>query len=145
MASEMRFWGNVGKAWAFAPNYPNVNSEALGVSVTGQNGQCYWVTWGYHVAPTILVRSAPGEVESMVIDPSMFGGPVTPEKWVGAMNQPGATLILTGLGQAPFEGEPGIVGTGYGPGPDPADGLDAEADLTMLVYSLKEWSNRSKE
>lgn len=39
------------------------------------------VQWGWHVAPTINVRTEDGQVQRMVFDPSLFDRPVTVEEW----------------------------------------------------------------
>jgi len=51
------------------------------------------VSWGWHVAPTLCVRSGCffGRQE-MVIDPSLFTGPVPKATWKGAQGDPGASL-----------------------------------------------------
>jgi Glutaminase len=62
---------------------------------TKNNPSCH-VTWGWHVAPTLLVRTPwffLGQVR--VIDPSLFTGPVTQATWKGVQGDPGATLTPT--------------------------------------------------
>ena len=51
------------------------------------------VHWGWHVAPTLCVRSGClfGRQE-MVIDPSLFTQPVSKAMWKGAQGDPGALL-----------------------------------------------------
>lgn len=39
-------------------------------------------SWDYHVAPLVYVKGKNGEVQKMVIDPALFDGPVTVEKWI---------------------------------------------------------------
>jgi len=41
-----------------------------------------FVTWCYHVAPILSVRTSSGAVRPMVIDPSLFTEPVTIAEWV---------------------------------------------------------------
>ena len=62
---------------------------------TKNNPNCY-VEWGWHVAPTLCVRS-PGFLQSqtMVIDPSLFTTPVSDATWKGVQGDPGATLTDT--------------------------------------------------
>ncbi len=50
------------------------------------------VTWRYHVAPMVLVQVG-GKPQQMVLDPSLFGGPVTVTAWQNAQN-----ANLAGLG-----------------------------------------------
>ncbi len=59
---------------------------------TKNNPACY-VNWGWHVAPTLCVRG-PGffQMQSMVIDPSLFTSPVTKATWKSVQGDPGATL-----------------------------------------------------
>jgi hypothetical protein len=53
------------------------------------------ISWGWHVAPTLLVTT-PNGPQRMVVDPSLFpGGPVTPEEWKKAQSDPNATLTYT--------------------------------------------------
>jgi hypothetical protein len=70
------------------------------------------VTWWYHVAPILRVRSAPSAVTEMVIDPSLAAGPITISAWTGKMGG-GAfkrltipkleTHLLTHSGYAPSQ------------------------------------------
>lgn len=53
------------------------------------------VSWWYHVAPTLCVRRGFFKTERMVIDPSMFPGPVTVAQWAGAQTDPNPTLVHT--------------------------------------------------
>ncbi|HEY5911580.1 MAG TPA: protein-glutamine glutaminase family protein [Verrucomicrobiae bacterium] len=62
---------------------------------TANNPQCY-VNWGWHVAPTLCVRGRWFfNIETMVIDPSLFNTPVSPATWKGLQGDPGATLSYT--------------------------------------------------
>ena len=49
------------------------------------------VSWGWHVAPTLLINSG-GSSQVDVIDPSMFSTPVPQVTWAGAQNDPHASL-----------------------------------------------------
>lgn len=49
------------------------------------------VEWGWHVAPTLQVSTASG-VQTWVIDPSLFPGPVERATWKGVQGDPGAVL-----------------------------------------------------
>ncbi len=59
---------------------------------TKNNPNC-GVYWGWHVAPTLCVRG-PGffQLQSMVIDPSLFTTPVSKATWKGVQGDPSATL-----------------------------------------------------
>ncbi|MGE5344007.1 MAG: protein-glutamine glutaminase family protein [Candidatus Omnitrophota bacterium] len=50
------------------------------------------VYWGWHVAPTLLVKPNDGPAVKMVIDPSLFNRPVTLEEWKTVQGDPGADL-----------------------------------------------------
>jgi hypothetical protein len=52
------------------------------------------VFWGWHVAPTLQVTTFNG-VETWVIDPSLFQGPVSQATWKGIQGDPSATLTPT--------------------------------------------------
>jgi hypothetical protein len=61
-------------------------------TATKNNPNCH-VKWGWHVAPTVCVRSGClfGRAE-MVIDPSLFTTPVTKSTWKGAQGDVNAAL-----------------------------------------------------
>jgi hypothetical protein len=64
---------------------------------TPNNPACF-VSWGWHVAPTLCVRRRRWLWWAgirMVIDPSMFATPVTVADWKEAQGDPGATLNHT--------------------------------------------------
>jgi len=61
---------------------------------TKNNPSCQ-VFWGWHVAPTLCVRRRSFRVEEMVIDPSLFSGPVSLSTWKGVQGDPNATLTAT--------------------------------------------------
>ncbi len=62
------------------------------VAATRNNPNCH-VYWGWHVAPTLCVRSKkPWRRQRMVIDPSLFTSPVTEAGWKGVQGDPNATL-----------------------------------------------------
>lgn len=62
-------------------------------AATRNNPNCF-VNWGWHVAPTLRVRTRRFMccAETMVIDPSLFGGPVPEATWKGVQGDPNATL-----------------------------------------------------
>ncbi|CUX05390.1 hypothetical protein AGR1B_pAt30063 [Agrobacterium fabacearum S56] len=72
-----------GKVW----NYGTL------VAKTKNNPVCQ-VEWGYHVASTISVKEA-GTTSSYVIDPSMFGGPVTVAQWKAAQGDGNSRTVET--------------------------------------------------
>ncbi len=49
-------------------------------------GQAKGMNWGYHVAPLVYVEGANGEVQEMIIDPSISQKPITPKEWASIMN-----------------------------------------------------------
>jgi hypothetical protein len=53
------------------------------------------VTWGWHVAPTLMVTQPSGPDIKMVIDPSLSAGPITTTDWKGLQGDPSATLYFT--------------------------------------------------
>lgn len=52
------------------------------------------ILWSYHVAPTVAVQTPEGVVR-MVIDPSLFEGPVTIDEWRAVMSCEKAVLQET--------------------------------------------------
>lgn len=58
---------------------------------TANSHQCS-VSWGWHVAPTLMVQQPPGADVKMVIDPSLFTEPVTVDAWKAAQGDPNADL-----------------------------------------------------
>jgi hypothetical protein len=53
------------------------------------------VYWGWHVAPTLCVRTGFFRQADEVIDPSLFNEPVSKATWKGVQGDPGATLTDT--------------------------------------------------
>ena len=62
---------------------------------TRNNPQCF-VEWGWHVAPTLCVRTGWFSTQRTVMDPSMFTSPVPVATWHAAQHDPAATLVHTG-------------------------------------------------
>jgi Glutaminase len=58
---------------------------------TRNNPNCF-VRWGWHVAPTLCVRSGFLLGRSMVIDPSLFAKPVSKSEWKAVQGDPSSTL-----------------------------------------------------
>jgi hypothetical protein len=50
------------------------------------------VYWGWHVAPTLCVRTSLFRTKTMVIDPALFPNPVDISTWKGKQGDPGAVL-----------------------------------------------------
>lgn len=62
---------------------------------TANNPNCS-VSWDWHVAPVLCVRSSGiFQSQQMVIDPSLLKTPVTVATWKGKMGDPNATLTYT--------------------------------------------------
>jgi len=49
------------------------------------------VVWGWHVAPSVMVQGPSGP-QPMVIDPSLFPNPVTPQDWAAKQGDPHSVL-----------------------------------------------------
>lgn len=58
---------------------------------SSQNKPGCVVAWGWHVAPTLQVSTS-GGVQTWVIDPSLFDGPVTEAQWKQIQLDPSAVL-----------------------------------------------------
>jgi hypothetical protein len=65
------------KVWNYAHNYPG----GAGLKADTPNHPDGYVNWRYHVAPTVKVCDSAGNTRDMVMDPSLFGGPVTVDEW----------------------------------------------------------------
>jgi hypothetical protein len=119
------------KVWSFA------NGDSLYVKTKWHpKGE---VTWRYHVAPLLRVRTKDGKQAWYVIDPSLFPEPVTIARWRNIQKHPKSRytpyITVTRLGQAPKDAKGNLVaGTGYWPGADPREGLDAHAVKMMRLY-----------
>ncbi len=75
-----------------------------------------FVSWGWHVAPTLCVRRGFWRKEEMVIDPSLFITPVSQATWKGAQGDPHATLTPSEASlywRYVMPTDPGYVDTGY--------------------------------
>lgn len=129
MADRMQAQGATpGKAWTFASD----PSDPLWVDTPNvPEGK---VEWGYHVAPTVPVIGSDGVVRDMVFDPSTSDHPVSVAQWAADQHDH-PTIIQTPLGEPPI---PSLGGSGYWPGPDPAEGVDEGARRTMERYKALE-------
>jgi hypothetical protein len=63
-------------------------------------------TWWYHVTAAFPVKMPDGKVQNMVIDPSLFDGPVSLKEWGDIMGAPAENLQIVPFGAAP-EGRSG--------------------------------------
>ena len=61
--------------------------------VSANKPNCH-VYWGWHVAPTLSVDTGSG-VQTYVVDPALFTGPVTQSAWAGVQGDPNPTLVPT--------------------------------------------------
>jgi uncharacterized protein (UPF0216 family) len=71
------------------------------LQVDTRNNPLCSVSWIWHVAPTLCVRYPgygwrPGVKTTVVIDPSLFDGPVDEATWLTALGDPNARLERTG-------------------------------------------------
>jgi hypothetical protein len=123
------------KVWSFQ------NGEPLYARTKNHpNG---FVTWKYHVAPLLRVRFENGSQRWYVIDPSLFGKPVTIAKWRDGQKRPGSKyspyVALSRSGHAPLDiNRRRLPGTGYWPALDPREGADRHALETMKRYKPRE-------
>src|SRR5262249_9071024 len=122
------------RVWAFANGqllYVKTDKHPEGV-----------VQWTWHCAPALWAEDADGKLTTHVIDPSLCDGRVTDAEWAARLKRPGSSIdpyvTITLRGQAPkgpdirdrriaSERVPVVQypGTGYWPGNDPAEGVDA--------------------
>jgi len=63
----------------------------LPLNVNSQNKPSCLVEWSWHVAPTLQVNTASG-IQTWVIDPSLFPGPVSQATWAGVQGDPNPVL-----------------------------------------------------
>jgi hypothetical protein len=74
------------KVWIYGTPPPG-----LPLKVSSQNKPSCLVEWFWHVAPTLQVAVGSG-VQTWVIDPSLFPGPVPQSTWAGAQGDPNPIL-----------------------------------------------------
>lgn len=75
------------KVWNYGSGWAESSKPATLHVVTDAVPEGF-VDWTYHVAPTVGVRSSGGTVRRMVIDPSIFNGPVPISEWVERQSDP---------------------------------------------------------
>jgi hypothetical protein len=119
------------KVWTFQNHDP--------LFVLTSNHPSGHVEWRYHVAPLLRVRFSNGRQSWFVIDPALFKAPATIAQWRDVQKKPGSEYTpfvrLTRLGQAPKDGNgTQLTGSGYWPGADPREGLDAHSAKMMRLY-----------
>lgn len=132
-AQMIRMGLRPGKVWAFDDNAMSGKGPARLVALTSAHPKGF-VSWRYHVAPALKVRTRSGNVVTCVIDPSLHDAPVSLSTWQKRMMHPrvGFTprVDVTAWGVAPRDGAGRrIRGSGFYPGPDPA------GDLTRLAMA----------
>jgi hypothetical protein len=120
-----------GKVWTFA------RSKRQPLVCRTANHPRGYVTWRYHVAPSVRVR-IDKKVYTMVIDPSMFQGPVTVSRWARAQrsrNKRTPYMCKTRIGQPPRKPNGRrTAGSGYWPSADPRRGKDYHAERVMRLF-----------
>jgi hypothetical protein len=121
-----------GKAWTFA------RSKREPLVCRTRNHPRGYVTWRYHVAPTIRVR-IDKKVYTMVIDPSMFTRPVKVRQWARVQrryrNSRTPYYCKTRVGQPPRKPSGRRApGSGYWPSADPRRGKDYHAERVMKLF-----------
>ncbi|HYD18139.1 MAG TPA: protein-glutamine glutaminase family protein [Patescibacteria group bacterium] len=80
------------KAWAFEPS-----GGSLKVRLEDGRKAVWWA----HVAPALPVRMPDGRVTDLVLDPSLFDGPVSLKEWGRAMEAKDDQLMFAEAGSAP--------------------------------------------
>jgi hypothetical protein len=123
------------KIWAFANGHD--------LQVPTSHHPAGEVTWEYHVAPMLRVRSGLANQHWYVLDPALFDRPVTLEQWETALDRSPyglkPNLTITRLGEPvsrPLD-KP-AAGSGYWPAADPTEGPDAHALATMRRFKPHE-------
>jgi Glutaminase len=112
------------KVWAFAASATDL------LWIESPHHPAGRVQWGYHVAPSLLVRGPDGGGQEMAFDPLLFDRPIPVEEWRHALHDT-PTLVRTAPGEPPL---PERGGSGYWPGPDPLEGPDVHARETLEEY-----------
>ncbi|MCE9508067.1 MAG: hypothetical protein K8R48_07120 [Alphaproteobacteria bacterium] len=106
------------KAWAFE------GDDKLTVGIDGQK-----LRWWFHVAPALSVQMPDGTVQDMVIDPSLFDGPVSLKEWGDIMKADPEKLQI-----AAFDAPPAGYTGAYCPHGAISDNSDEKAKKTMETY-----------
>jgi hypothetical protein len=144
-AQMLRMGLRPGKAWAFDDEALAGKSHARLVAVTNAHPKGF-VSWRYHVAPVLKVRTKSGKIVTCVLDPSLHDTPVSLATWRKRMMHPRVDftprLDVTAWGVGPKDGEgKRISGTGYYPGPDPSGDLNRIALAKMAEFKPHQGSD----
>ena len=70
------------------------------LKVTTKNAPQGYVEWWYHVAPIVMIEGNDHKRHMVVIDPSIFDHPVTPDEWIAIQtlhhkDQPDLKRLMT--------------------------------------------------
>jgi hypothetical protein len=108
------------------------------------------IKWNFHVAPLVYVKNANGEIQKMVIDPSLFDEPVTVEEWDDKMSK--NTIrgsIVTGFPfpeNSAFMERSSISFSSSGPYlPNEEAGLSEEQKIKMANETMREYKQLEQE
>jgi hypothetical protein len=120
------------KVWNISPNYGTEKAwDEHGVNPDGavrvEHHKQGTIDWVYHVAPTVSVMTPDGPVR-MVIDPSLFDGPVTEAEWKEKQHSPGSRWEETDGGYY----KPGLLDDDYSL---------TKADLAEARQASEEWTD----
>jgi hypothetical protein len=134
-----------GKVWAFDDEAMANKGPSRLVALTTAHPKGF-VSWRYHVAPVLKVRTKTGKVVTCVIDPSLHDSPVSLTTWRQRMIHPRVSftprLDVTAWGVAPKDGVGKRVrGSGYYPGPDPPGDLTRLAMAKMAEFKPHQGTN----
>lgn len=80
------------KAWAF-----HEENHLAAPLANGSLGE-----WYFHVAPALVARMPDGKTEKLVLDPALFGGPVTLEEWRKTIRADKEYTCVAPFGKPPF-------------------------------------------
>ncbi len=94
MGEDLRRMGiEPGRAWAFEDEHGNLlQPQFLSADQT---------TWWWHVAVTVPVQQMDGTVQTMVIDPGLFDGPITLAQWGNIMGAQASQIHTVGFEEKP--------------------------------------------
>ena len=116
------------KIWNYGHGFASDKATLCFNTPAAASGQ---VCWRYHVAP-ILNDGTPN---ALVIDPSMFDGPVAVSTWLQAQNDSTATQETTDANN--FENKPNSTADLFDPGPVAVDSkLNGHTGQSIVVRNL---------
>ncbi len=112
-------------------SFANAGSDRLSVKCEKWLGCC--VTWWYHVAPIVNIKT-PGGVKAYVFDPAMFDQPVLLATWLHAQENPAcsSTPHVSMINIQPTSSYWPSGSTGYLFGTDP---LYTSTNSTLISYA----------